>query len=91
MDGPVGRGGGGVNARDTADPLADAPREDAPRQPAAPRFPRYECKICWAVYDPALGDELWQVPPGTPFADLPAHWTCPQCSAQRHEFLLLAD
>lgn len=57
----------------------------------APRLPRYECKVCWAVYDPALGDELWQVAPGTAFADLPAHWTCPQCSAQRHEFLLLAD
>ena len=29
---------------------------------------RLECKICWHVYDPAEGDEVWQIPPGTPFA-----------------------
>ena len=52
---------------------------------------RLECKICWTVYDPALGDEVWQVPPGTPFADLPAHWTCPNCSALKQDFLVLDD
>jgi rubredoxin len=53
---------------------------------------RLECKICWQVYDPALGDALvWQIPPGTPFADLPAHWTCPNCSATKDQFLVLAD
>ena len=31
---------------------------------------------------PGVGDEVWQIPPGTPFADLPAHWTCPNCSAR---------
>ena len=25
---------------------------------------RLECKICWYVYDPALGDPVWQIPPG---------------------------
>ena len=29
---------------------------------------RMECKICWYVYDPAEGDVVWQIPPGTPFA-----------------------
>ena len=52
---------------------------------------RLECKICWSVYDPALGDEVWQIPPGTPFTDLPAHWTCPNCSAEKQSFLLLDD
>jgi rubredoxin len=52
---------------------------------------RLECKICWTVYDPALGDEVWQIPPGTPFSELPPHWTCPTCSAQKHDFLLLDD
>ncbi len=32
---------------------------------------KLECGICWAVYDPALGDDVAQVPPGTPFAALP--------------------
>ena len=27
------------------------------------------------------GDPVWQIPPGTPFAELPPHWTCPNCSA----------
>jgi rubredoxin len=52
---------------------------------------RLECKICWTVYDPALGDEVWQIPPGTPFTELPAHWTCPNCSALQQDFLVLDD
>lgn len=52
---------------------------------------RMECRICWYVYDPAQGDEVEQIPPGTAFADLPDHWRCPQCDAARDMFLLLAD
>lgn len=48
---------------------------------------RLECRICWYVYDPAEGDELEQIPPGTAFAELPAHWRCPQCDAERDKFL----
>lgn len=46
-----------------------------------------ECKICWHVYDPAEGDDLSQVPPGTPFYELPEHWRCPQCDADKNHFL----
>ena len=53
---------------------------------------RYECRICWHAYDPVKGDSLvWQIPPGTPFADLPPHWTCPNCSATKDQFLVLRD
>lgn len=52
---------------------------------------RLECGICWAVYDPALGDPLSQTPPGTAFAALPATWTCPQCDAPKHKFMVLHD
>lgn len=52
---------------------------------------RLECRICWYVYDPALGDEVEQVPPGTPFGDLPDHWRCPQCDAARDMFLPLEE
>jgi rubredoxin len=48
-----------------------------------------ECRICWHVYDPADGDELGQIPPGTPFADLPDDWRCPNCDAAREMFLVL--
>ncbi|ANQ86964.1 rubredoxin [Azoarcus olearius] len=60
---------------------------DARLDPAA----RLECGICWWVYDPAEGDALAQVPAGTPFAALPAHWCCPNCEAPRHKFMVIAD
>jgi rubredoxin len=52
---------------------------------------RLECKVCWYVYDPAAGDPVWQVPPGTAFYDLPAHWACPNCAGDREQFLALTD
>ena len=52
---------------------------------------RLECRICWYVYDPAEGDPVEQIPPGTPFASLPAYWRCPQCDAEPHAFLPLED
>jgi [NiFe] hydrogenase assembly HybE family chaperone len=52
---------------------------------------RLECKICWTVYDPAEGDPVWQIPPGTPFDQLPPHWSCPNCSATREQFMVIGD
>jgi rubredoxin len=52
---------------------------------------RLECRICWYVYDPAEGDEVEQIPPGTPFSGLPEHWRCPQCDNGKESFLLLGD
>ncbi|MFO1220669.1 MAG: rubredoxin [Burkholderiaceae bacterium] len=54
-----------------------------------PRGSRLECRICWWVYDPAVGDAVWQVAPGTEFAELPAHWTCPQCEGRPEQFMVL--
>ncbi len=52
---------------------------------------RFECGICWQVYDPAAGDSVWQIPPGTLFDDLPEEWCCPNCDAPRTKFLRVAD
>lgn len=52
---------------------------------------KMECGICWHVYDPGLGDEVWQVPPGTEFSDLPEHWRCPNCDALPAKFMRLGD
>ncbi len=52
---------------------------------------RMECRICWHVYDPAEGDEAWQIPPGTPFADLPEDWRCPQCDAPKDHFVRVSE
>jgi rubredoxin len=48
---------------------------------------RMECGICWTIYDPAIGDRVAQIPPGTPFAALPEHWTCPNCDAAPSKFM----
>ena len=48
-----------------------------------------ECPICWYQYDPAQGDEVWQIPAGTPFSQLPEHWSCPRCDGDRHQFLVV--
>ncbi len=50
-----------------------------------------ECKICWTPYDPAEGDDTRQVDPGTPFADLPGDWSCPNCGAPKEQFMVLDD
>ncbi len=52
---------------------------------------RLECGICWTVYDPALGDAYWQIPPGTPFSALPERWSCPGCDAPKTKFMVLLD
>ena len=52
---------------------------------------RLECKVCWYVYDPALGDAVWQIPAATPWGELPSHWSCPNCSTTKDGFLALAD
>jgi len=48
-----------------------------------------ECGVCWWVYDPAAGDQVWQIAPGTPFAELPDHWRCPNCDAAPAQFMVL--
>jgi [NiFe] hydrogenase assembly HybE family chaperone len=50
---------------------------------------RHECGVCWHVYDPAEGDTVAQIPPGTAFAALPEDWRCPHCEAPKARFLAL--
>jgi rubredoxin len=52
---------------------------------------RFECGVCWQVYDPAVGDPVWQIAPGVPFEELPEHWCCPNCDAAQIKFLRVAD
>lgn len=52
---------------------------------------RMECRICWQVYDPAVGDDAEQIPPATPFRALPDYWRCPQCDAEPDKFLPIDD
>ena len=54
-----------------------------------PQTARFECRICWYGYDPAQGDPVAQIEPGTPFDELPENWCCPNCEAPRVQFLLI--
>lgn len=48
---------------------------------------RMQCRVCWHVYDPAEGCPEWNVEPGTPFAELPEDFTCPDCGQPKSAFL----
>jgi rubredoxin len=50
---------------------------------------RMECKVCWHVYDPAEGCDYWQIPAGTPFAELPNDWRCPECDGAQEQFMVI--
>lgn len=52
---------------------------------------RLECGVCWHVYDPVEGDPIYQIPPGSAFAALPAHWRCPNCDSAKDRFMVLDD
>jgi flavin reductase (DIM6/NTAB) family NADH-FMN oxidoreductase RutF/rubredoxin len=44
------------------------------------------CIICGYTYDPEQGEPDNDIPPGTPFEDLPDDYTCPICSAGKDMF-----
>ncbi|MFA6149557.1 MAG: rubredoxin [bacterium] len=47
---------------------------------------KYICANCGYVYDPAAGDPMNGIPPGTSFDALPTGWVCPMCYAQKSSF-----
>lgn len=47
---------------------------------------RYECSACGYVYQPEKGDDKRDIPPGTPFAELPLTWRCPVCGVKKNAF-----
>jgi flavin reductase (DIM6/NTAB) family NADH-FMN oxidoreductase RutF/rubredoxin len=51
---------------------------------------KYTCEICGYEYNPALGDPLNGIKPGTPFEKLPDSWTCPVCGASRDKFTVVS-
>jgi len=50
---------------------------------------KLECKICWYIYEPSVGDDYWQIQPGTPFSQLPDHWRCPRCDGKKDDFMVI--
>lgn len=46
----------------------------------------YICKACGYIYNPATGDPHNNIPPNTPFEQLPDTWLCPMCGAPKRMF-----
>ncbi|MEG0157506.1 MAG: rubredoxin, partial [Anaerovoracaceae bacterium] len=53
----------------------------------APPWKLHVCNGCGYEYDPAIGDEEADVSPGTLFDALPDGWICPDCGAEKEEFI----
>ena len=49
---------------------------------------KYACDMCGTIYDETLGDPKHKIPAGTAFADLPKHYACPLCGADKDSFLI---
>ncbi len=49
------------------------------------------CLVCGYLYDEALGAPEDGVPAGTPWEDLPADWSCPECGAGKNDFETTED
>ncbi len=47
---------------------------------------RYICRVCGYIYDPAVGDPDSGIASGTPFADIPEDWYCPDCGVTKSDF-----
>jgi rubredoxin len=47
---------------------------------------RWRCTVCDHIYDPAEGDPVSGIAPGTAFDDLPDTWVCPDCGAGKQDF-----
>jgi rubredoxin len=63
---------------------APAPAKPAVQAPAPGGV--YVCGVCGYQYDPANGDSERNIPPGTPFDQLPDSWTCPLCGVGKDQF-----
>ncbi len=48
---------------------------------------KWECSVCGYTYDPSYGDPERNIPPNTPFEQLPDNWTCPVCGASKGRFV----
>jgi rubredoxin len=53
--------------------------------PDAP-FKVWRCMLCGFTYDEAAGLASDGIPAGTRWSEVPADWTCPDCSVSKADF-----
>lgn len=70
-------------------PATHSPVEE--NQPAQQETgPCMQCSVCQWIYDPAKGEPLQGVAPGTPWTQVPDSFLCPECSLGKAVFDELA-
>ena len=47
---------------------------------------QWQCSMCGFIYDEKLGRPEDGLGPNTQWDDVPATWTCPDCSAAKADF-----
>lgn len=52
-------------------------------------FKTWRCILCGWIYEEELGVPEDGIAPGTRWADVPAHWVCPECGAMKIDFELI--
>lgn len=48
------------------------------------------CLLCGYLYDEAKGCPEEGIPAGTRWEDVPPNWSCPECSARKEDFEMVA-
>ena len=65
---------------------ACAPGRSSGSRPSTAPQRRFICRGCYFVYEEANGLPQHSIRPGTPFADIPANWRCPDCGTEKTTF-----
>ncbi|EKJ50614.1 anaerobic nitric oxide reductase flavorubredoxin [Escherichia coli] len=66
-------------------------KEETSATTTADLGPRMQCSVCQWIYDPAKGEPMQDVAPGTPWSDVPDNFLCPECSLGKDVFDELAS
>jgi len=48
---------------------------------------KFACSLCSHIYDEAAGDPENGIPPGTKWRDVPTDWLCPECGAEKGDYM----
>jgi rubredoxin len=48
----------------------------------AAEFGRFRCEVCDYIYDEERGEPREGFPAGTPWAEVPDDWCCPDCGVR---------
>lgn len=50
---------------------------------------KWQCIVCGWIYDEAEGCEYEDLPPGTPWEDVPEDFVCPECGVGKEDFEMI--